>query len=208
MSSNKQTAIKKLPIFPILLGLIVLVGVVALIMARGGSEDKATGGVSQAGYVDVRGKALSELGDGSDPDVGSDAPELVGHNYQGDTVNAGGDNGPQVLVFAAHWCPHCQAEVPRIIEWLKAEPTEVGVTLISTSLNKTAPNYPPSSWLSRVGWDHPVIADDEASTAAGAYGVSSFPFFAVVDGDGKLVMRTSGELSEAQFRELLDAAQK
>ena len=24
---------------------------------------------------------------------------------------------PQLIVVMAHWCPHCQAEIPRIVDW-------------------------------------------------------------------------------------------
>ena len=50
--------------------------------------------------------------------------------------------------------------------------------------------------------------DDAQGTAAEAYGLSGFPFFAAVDGDGKVVERQSGEISMEQFDALIAAAAK
>jgi hypothetical protein len=48
----------------------------------------------------------------------------------------------------------------------------------------------------------PVLADDEQSSAATAYGLSAFPFFVAVDAGGKVVARHSGELTPAQLDQL------
>ena len=52
----------------------------------------------------------------------------------------------------------------------------------------------------------PTLVDDEQGTAGDAFGLSSFPFFVVVDGSGKVIYRTSGELSDQQWAALVDAA--
>ena len=59
--------------------------------------------------------------------------------------------------FVAHWCPHCQAEVPRIVALAEQGrlPEGVDVAAVSTAVDATAPNYPPSAWLDRVGWPFP-----------------------------------------------------
>jgi hypothetical protein len=50
------------------------------------------------------------------------------------------------------------------------------------------------------------MADSSDSTAAQAYGVSAFPFFVAINPQGKVVERTSGELTTDQFNALLEAA--
>ena len=50
------------------------------------------------------------------------------------------------------------------------------------------------------------MLDDEEQTAALAVGTSAYPFFVVVDSDGKVVERTSGEITEDQWNALLEAA--
>ena len=40
------------------------------------------------------------------------------------------------------------------------------------------------------------MADDAEGTAAAAYGLQGFPFLVLVDADGNVTMRTSGELGD------------
>ena len=46
------------------------------------------------------------------------APPLVGQDYAGNDVEVvPGEDGPLMLVFLAHWCPHCNAEIPVLQQW-------------------------------------------------------------------------------------------
>jgi thioredoxin-related protein len=75
---------------------------------------------------------------------------------------------------------------------------------VSTSVSSNSPNYPPSAWLKRVGWKAPTMADsaDKTKSAAEAFGLSAFPYFVAVDGSGKVVARTTGEISTDEFAAL------
>ncbi len=118
------------------------------------------------------------------------------------------DGRPKVVVFVAHWCPHCQREVPRLSEYLRDNPVPAGVEIVTVATGTTAdrPNHPPSEWLERENWPGPVLADSEDAKTAEAFGLSAYPFFVAVDKDGKVVARTSGELTTDQFAELLRLA--
>jgi thiol-disulfide isomerase/thioredoxin len=124
------------------------------------------------------------------------------------SIAPGGD--AKVLLFVAHWCPHCQREVPRIQAYLDENPLPEGVELItvSTGVRPDGDNYPPSEWLAREGWQAPVLVDDDQGTVAATYGLSAFPYFVAVDSDGKVVARASGELSTEDFAALVDVAQQ
>jgi len=74
---------------------------------------------------------------------------------------------------------------------------------VSTSVSLDRPNYPPSAWLAKAGWAPPVLVDDAGSSAARAFGLTAFPYFVLVDGDGKVVARSSGELGPAALTELV-----
>ena len=53
-------------------------------------------------------------------------------------------------MFLAHWCPHCQAEMPRLVALAKAGKLDgVDVTGVATGTNPGYPNYPPSAWLKK-----------------------------------------------------------
>ena len=67
-------------------------------------------------------------------------------------------------------------------------------------------NYPPSDWLVGPDWTVPVLVDDADGTAAAAWGLRTYPYFVAVAADGTVVKRASGELTEAEFYGLVDAA--
>jgi thiol-disulfide isomerase/thioredoxin len=205
--------------------LIVVVGVVAIAVGRssssgsddGGSATGSGGTVVPNGNPDpvtvtVEGQNLPQASTGSggaDAAAGMTIPTINGETFDGSPVviAPGGGKG-QVIMVVAHWCPHCRAEVPRVQSWLDESgmPSDVNLTAIATANDPTAVNYPAGDWLRREGWSVPTMLDDEQQTAALAVGTSAYPFFVVVDSDGKVVERQSGEITEDQWNALLDAA--
>lgn len=145
---------------------------------------------------------------GQDPAVGRTIPSISGTSISGQPITIAPDGKGKLLIFVAHWCPHCQREVPKIVQWLKDQraPSGVEVQAVSTGVRADAPNYPPTAWLERENWTIPTLADSEGSEAATAFGLSSFPYFVAVDSQGKVTERTSGELTEQQFRDLIASA--
>ena len=190
---------------------VIVLGGVAVLSTSLGGDDAVDGG-SQTQPVEVEGVALPVFPEqGEDPAVGTVAPTLVGRDFGGDRVEVGpggSDGVAQAIWFVAHWCPHCQAEVPVIVELARTGsiPEGMSVLTVSTSVDAAAPNYPPSAWLEREGWPYPVLADDERGTAAHAYGVAGFPFLVVLDADGTVLARTSGELGADGIVTLLERA--
>ena len=202
---------RSFPLVPLVLGLIGVLGVVAVMASRGSDEDGETAaGVDQTRPVEIEGSRLPALGEGDDPALGMTIPEVRGASFDGTPVSIAPGERPKVLLFLAHWCPHCQAEVPVITDWLDEAGPPEGVELISvsTSVDESRPNYPPSSWLEEENWEVPVLADDTDSSVAQAFGLSAFPFFVAVDADGKVVARTSGELEVEQLEALVSQARR
>ncbi len=110
-------------------------------------------------------------------------------------------------MFVAHWCPHCQREVPQVVKWLAAGVADgVDMRAVATSTDAKLPNYPPSSWLAAEGFDVVTLVDSTTSDAASAYGLDAFPYFVALDANGNVTKRMSGELTEAQFTDLVAAA--
>ena len=136
----------------------------------------------------------------SDPAVGLAAPEVSGTDFTGRATAIKADGRPKVVIFLAHWCPHCQAEVPLIQTWVSAGGVPEGVDLVSvvTGIDPTAPNYPPEAWLRREGWTVPVIVDPTNSVAS-AYGLPAYPFWVFIGPDGKVVARAVGEMTIADL---------
>ena len=200
-----------------IVGLLAIAAVIATSSKTGkstvtGSDRPAAGGAAsltiETAAVKVTGTALStSVESGPDTGIGATAPRLDGQTFDSSAVSIAPGSSPMVVVFVAHWCPHCQREVPLLAKWaVGGTRNNVAVRAVSTSVSSNRPNYPPSDWLSRENFTIPTMVDSDASTAAEAYGLSSFPYFVALDAKGKLVSRTSGEITEAQFVQLLNSA--
>lgn len=160
--------------------------------------------------VVVTGEPLSPLADAAnDPAVGQVAPRLEGRAFDGTPVIVEpGDGRPYMVVFLAHWCPHCNAEIPRLVAWFESGqvPEDLRVVGVSTSVAVDRPNYPPSQWIIETRWPWEIMADSADVTAAMAYGVSGFPFFAIVGADGLIKVRQSGEIETTALQALVASA--
>jgi thiol-disulfide isomerase/thioredoxin len=172
--------------------------------------------IGSIGPVDVTGDSLPELPidpTAPDPAVGMQVPVLVGVGFDGQPVRIDpAAEGPTVVAFLAHWCPHCNDEIP-VINELRDDaliPAGVSVVAVSTAVDPGRPNFPPAEWLADKGWTFPAMADGvdvqrQTFIAADAYGLTAFPFVAFVDGDGRVVRRWSGEHTVDEWVAALDA---
>ena len=207
-----------------IIGGVVLAIVIAFVIAivAGGSKDSGSSDTTKAPSsdgsvsagenqpVEVVGEALEALPEScNDSTIGLMAPTLNGYAFDGSNLSVTpGDGNPYMVVFLAHWCPHCNDEVPRLIEWKEsgAVPADLQVIAVSTGVASDRPNYPPSQWVVNKAWPWPVMADSEAMDAARAYGVSGYPFFVIVGADGKVKARASGELGTDRINQIVTAA--
>lgn len=195
---------------PLLIGIGVLaLAAVAAIVAvmLGGSSGGGFAEPARTG-VGVSGTALPALVDpAADTAVGQALPTLSGTDLAGEPVSIGADDGPMAIVLLAHWCSHCQAEVPVLVDYLASTGMPDGVRLValSTSIDAARPNYPPSAWLEREGWTVPTLVDDASSRGLAALGMASFPGFIFVDGDGRVVQRSTGEMPAESFDQVVRA---
>ncbi|MCB0993928.1 MAG: redoxin domain-containing protein [Acidimicrobiales bacterium] len=184
----------------------------AVALAVGGGSDSSS--KQQVAFVNVQGSALPPFegtSGPSDPAIGQIPPSLRGANFDDERVEVNpGDGRPMVVGFFAHWCPHCQAELPRLSDWLNDDansvPEGVDVIAVSTGVDRGSPNYPPSSWFDEEGWPEPIILDTDTNAAAQAWGLTGYPYFVVIDGTGAVIGRTSGELDQTQWETLLNLA--
>lgn len=204
---------------PIILGAVAIVVVIAALVAiiasnldNAGSDIQA---VQEIGPIEVTGDPLPEypqneqlaVGAGADPAVGMTPPRLDGVTFEADPFTLDpGDGRAKVVVFATHWCPVCQREVPRIREWLDGDnlPDDVDLQLINTSVRADGSAYPPSRWLSRVGWSEPVLLDNIDGDAGRSWGLRSYPYLVFLDADGTVRTRVAGELPTEELDRLVN----
>lgn len=201
-------------------GALIVVGVIiALIIALAsgggdGADEGAAldthipqGSTRQVSFADVIDDGLPRFEAGTvDQAIGLDAPSFTASYFDNtETTIDPADGTPRIFMFLAHWCSHCQAEVDSITSWVEANgiPEGVEVIGISTSVDEGLPNYPASTWLLREGWPFPVLRDSAQNELAAGLGLSGTPFTVAVDGDGKVVSRSSGELAPGQWDALI-----
>ena len=162
--------------------------------------------------VAVGGTPLPFLVDSHNDDaVGTSIPSIIGEDFDGNTVAVRPTDGTSTLVvFLAHWCPHCNNEIPEInrIRDAGAWPEGLRVVGVSTAVSPQRPNFPPERWLDEKDWSYEVIADAFDSSrstfiAAEAFGVTGFPFMVLTDERGLVRGRWSGELGALALAELV-----
>ena len=175
---------------------------IVAISSSGSKSDSATGAISEFSDITVTGDALPAFDSVStavDTAIGMPAPVISGKGFTGTSITTEGTGTPMLVLFLAHWCPHCQREVPLLVQWEKdgKTPTGIDVIAVATGTDPANPNYPPSEWLAREQFPAlwPVIADSKDKAAANAFGLSGYPYFVLVDAQGNVFKRASGEVS-------------
>lgn len=207
-------------LFLLAVGALVVVGlgIVAVVAGSRGddtSTDSAASDGAETAAVEVTGAALTQMpadvqiADATnDPAFGTAAPTLSGTGFDGSDVVIENDGSAKVIYFLAHWCPHCQAEVP-MIQGLVDDgklPEGLDVYAVSTSVDQGRGNYPPSDWLAGEGFTPTVLRDDESVSALAAFGATSFPFAVYLNANNEVVARTAGSLDASQTEMLWQAA--
>jgi thiol-disulfide isomerase/thioredoxin len=202
------------------IGAVVVVAAVAIAVITSGGDDSSsdttvpvTGpgvGPAESQPVTLTGAPLAPLPDsGDDPTVGTKAPELSGYDFDGTPVTVDPSKGPVMLVFLAHWCPHCNREAPQLMAWKAsgAVPEGLQVIGVTTAVAPDRDHYPPSNWIrDEMKWDWPVLADSAENEAVVAFGASGFPFVVILDTDGTVLSRWSGEVGQQGIQEAVEAA--
>jgi len=185
---------------------VTLVAALLGLAACGGSGDGATESTAGDDWIvygtpTVTGDLLPVYGGTIDAAIGMQIPVIDGQNFLEEPVSIAPDGRGKVLVFLAHWCPHCQDELPVVVDWMSTNSVPDGVDIIAvvTASQASRSNYPPTDWLARAGWEGIVVVDDAANTVANAFGLNAFPFFVSVDADGKVESRSAGTSTAAAF---------
>ena len=172
------------------LGALVVVVLIAAVLFGGSTEE--TGDPSVTGALPPMPTNVRA----DESATGTAAPTVVGEDFSGNEVAIENDGKAKAIVFLAHWCPHCQAEVPSVQAWLDSTGGVDGVDMysVATAINSSRGNYPPSSWLESEGWTVPVVRDDAGSSVLRAYGDGGFPFWVFTNSDGTVAVRVAGEI--------------
>jgi len=198
-SSGKSRSI---PIVGIVFAVVAVLAVIAVVFAR----NTAVG--AEFGEPQVQGQ-LSLMPPDAAVDtsaIGETAPIVIGADFAGNEVRIENDGRAKAIVFLAHWCPHCQNEVPEVQAWLDSGGGVEGVDMysVATSMNSTRENYPASEWLDREGWTVPVVVDDQENSVYISHGAGGFPFWVFVNSDGTVAARVAGRIGIDQLEQFMN----
>jgi cytochrome c biogenesis protein CcmG, thiol:disulfide interchange protein DsbE len=209
IKKNQQPSSRKSLIYWIV-GAVVGIGlIVALAFSIAGETD-----VDEAiafGEVTVEGQPLPFLQTGaSDPAVGQTAPTVSGEDWEGNEYTIGPSENAKIVVMLAHWCPHCQRELPVIQNWIDSgglpEGVELYGTTVLTNRLRDGSTWPPQEWLEEAGWNAPTIMDDQDGSIVEAYGLTGTPTYVVLGPDNENLGRLSGEIGVAGLNALAGIA--
>jgi thiol-disulfide isomerase/thioredoxin len=182
----------------IFLAVLVALFAVIVFISRSGTADV------EITNATVTGDRLPEFGETpTDAAIGQKAPTIRGTSVTGEPITIEpGDGTPKAIAILAHWCPHCQREVPTVVDWTEAGNLPEGVEIVgvASGIDRGQPNFPPHTWLEREDWGFPTVVDGD-DAARDALGVRGFPGWVLVDGEGNVVMRWSGETTPEQLTE-------
>ena len=188
-------------------GLLVVGGIIALAVGLANEVDPADT-LPAVSVSIVSGDPLPGFSDPTaDTALGLTAPEVTSVDFEGEPTGIINDGTPKLILFLAHWCPHCQAEVPALQAWIDENGVPEGIDFVSvaTSINEARPNFPPNAWLEREGWTQRVVMDDDISTIAGFFGLETFPYYVMVDASGTVVQRIAGVQDPATVGVFMEA---
>jgi thiol-disulfide isomerase/thioredoxin len=181
----------------IAIAVVLAVVIVAAVFLSGDPADDGFA-PSAAGTVSIDRASGPMLGSG-EAVPGFEAPALDGGAPIAWDDVAG---RPTVLSIWAPWCPHCQAELPRLSAAVDARP-DVQLVTIATAYG-AQPGPTPHEYMSDEGLSFPVAVDDDAQTLLHGFGVESFPTTYYVASDGTVVTSTTGEVPADQLDAILD----
>lgn len=186
-----------------------MIAVVALLASACGSDaaPAVTPVNTDTAAVEIVGDTLPAF-DMPDPALGLTTPSINGTTIDGQPVTIESGDGARLYMFVAHWCSHCQEELPEISQWLATDPLpgDVEIVIVSTAVSSDRDNYPPSEWIQSEAWPAIAIADSPDSEIAQSFGLESFPYWVAADADGNVVQRASGRLGINQVETLISLA--
>ena len=189
----------------IIAGAVVLVLGLAIAIGVTLSSEPVAAGLPE-GDISVVGDSLPQYAGENDDNValGLAAPTFSAPDQNSEIFQLEKNGNSKALLFLAHWCPHCQREVPVVQRFIDSNgvPPGIDVIAVATSIDRGRDNYPPQEWLQREGWSETQIYDLDREIGE-AYGLNAFPYWVFLDKDLNVIARRTGNLPEDMVGALL-----
>ncbi|HEX3947012.1 MAG TPA: TlpA disulfide reductase family protein [Acidimicrobiales bacterium] len=126
-------------------------------------------------------------------------PELGGSGQVGVDADGGGNGHPAVLVFFAHWCGPCQAEIPVVATTYRRE-VATGSPLAKVAVigvDASDPTAAALAFVHKSGVTFPVGADRNFTVTEGKFAFTGLPEVVYVNGNGTIAALHRGPITSA-----------
>jgi thiol-disulfide isomerase/thioredoxin len=113
------------------------------------------------------------------------------------------DGTARAWLIWAHWCPHCQRELPPLSDWYTENADlypNVELISVTSSIDPTRGN-PLEPYLDDLQLPFPAILDPDLALAE-QFGLSAYPFWVFTAPDGTTLLRIAGFLEIDQVAEI------
>jgi cytochrome c biogenesis protein CcmG, thiol:disulfide interchange protein DsbE len=141
--------------------------------------------------------------EGGSPLIGKAAPAVAGPDITGRQVSLSDFRGRYVLVnFFATWCVPCQREQPDLVQFSQRHATTGDVVLLGIIYQDDPALV--AKFFAKQGGGWPVIRADRAKLDFGTTGV---PETFLIDPNGIVLKRVTGQVSDAGLEQLVSAAE-
>ena len=127
------------------------------------------------------------------------APKLSGETLDG--TNFSSELGKITVVNVwASWCSPCRAEAPTLEEFAINIPDSKFVGILTRDNLSSA-----QSFVKRFGLTYPTLIDDAIiSSFRGSLPANAIPTTIVIDADGRVAARISGQVTVSSMKEVLE----
>lgn len=133
-------------------------------------------------------------------EVGDTAPNFVLTDLEGNEVELEDFRGKGVFLnFWGTYCPPCEKEMPAM-QRQYAKYKDEGVVILAVNIAET--EFTVKNFADRLGLTFPIVLDKQREVVD-AYGVGSLPATYLISPEGKVVKKTTGQLTDTVVRNFL-----
>ncbi|WP_078380130.1 thiol-disulfide oxidoreductase ResA [Sutcliffiella halmapala] len=133
--------------------------------------------------------------------VGDQAPNFVLTDLQGNEVMLSDLKGKGVFLnFWGTWCKPCEREMPYMENQYRVFKDQ-GVEILAVNIQET--NVAVERFKNRYGLTFPILLDKNDQVRQ-AYGIVPLPTTILIDENGKILKKDSGQLTEAKVKEYME----
>lgn len=135
--------------------------------------------------------------------AGKPAPEFQVKSLEGETFSLAALKGKTVLLdFWATWCGPCRKSIP-VLEKISSEFKNSDLVILGVNVGEDRKVV--EQFLEKSPLAYPAVLSGE-SRILESYGVTAYPTFILIGGDGKIIANEVGFSGEDQLRQMIDKA--